>query len=300
MQDRLQSWCRIIGAVALIGCGTGRTETAETDAELPSPSVERGRYLVEVSGCNDCHTSGYLMADGEVPEEQWLLGDGFGWRGPWGTTYASNLRLFTSRMTEDEWVEAARTMRRRPPMPWFNLNAMAEADLRSIYRFTRSLGEPGEAAPAALPPGEEPPMPYASFPTPPGDDDPRTLVVHMYEEFDAGRLNDFRAAVSPDFEAHVMGTQTYDWGGFEQFSAQFLSAFPDGRHELDTVLVQGGTVVTVGHYRGTHEGELMGIAPTHRELDLPVMHIDRVVDGKLVEHVGMANGSDLMQQLSGR
>jgi mono/diheme cytochrome c family protein len=50
-------------------------------------TVERGRYLVTITGCNDCHTAGYLASEGQTPEEQWLTGDTFGWRGPWGTTF---------------------------------------------------------------------------------------------------------------------------------------------------------------------------------------------------------------------
>jgi len=52
-------------------------------------------------------------------------------------------------------------------MPWFNLNTMDEADLRALYQFIRSLGDPGQPAPAYVPPGEEPKTPYALFPSPP-------------------------------------------------------------------------------------------------------------------------------------
>jgi mono/diheme cytochrome c family protein len=143
---------------------------AVASARQPSAQenlIQRGRYLVKIAGCNDCHTPGYLQADGNVPESQWLTGDGFGWRGPWGTTYGSNLRLFVDEMSENEWVETAKTLRRRPPMPWFNLNAMTDEDLRAVYRFIRSLGAPGGPAPAYVPPGEEPKTPYALFPSPP-------------------------------------------------------------------------------------------------------------------------------------
>jgi len=152
-------------AVAL----TMSTFAAARAADSPGNpgSIERGRYLVKVSGCNDCHTPGYLPANGNVPVDKWLTGDGFGWRGPWGTTYGANLRLFMQGISENEWVEVARTLRRRPPMPWFNLNAMAEDDLRAIYRFTRSLGNPCSPAPNYLPPGEEPKTPYALFRSPP-------------------------------------------------------------------------------------------------------------------------------------
>jgi len=141
-------------------------QAGASEPALDSKMVERGRYLARVSGCNDCHTPGYIMNDGNIPVEQWLSGDSFGWRGPWGTTYGSNLRLFVKDMTESQWVEVARTLRRRPPMPWFNLNSMDEADLRALYQFMRSLGDPGQPAPAYVPPGEEPKTPYALFPAP--------------------------------------------------------------------------------------------------------------------------------------
>ena len=56
--------------------------------------VKRGRYLVKTGGCNDCHTAVYAMIGGNVPEAEWLRGDEVGWRGVWGTTYATNLRLY--------------------------------------------------------------------------------------------------------------------------------------------------------------------------------------------------------------
>ena len=129
--------------------------------------IEQGQYLITIGGCNDCHTPGYLLNGGNVPVTSWLTGDSFGWNGPWGTTYAPNLRLFISKLSEDQWVKEAKTLKRRPPMPWFNLNVMTEEDLRAIYHFVKSLGAPGKQAPAYLPPGKKPPMPYAKFPSPP-------------------------------------------------------------------------------------------------------------------------------------
>jgi len=129
--------------------------------------VERGRYLSKIAGCNDCHTPGYLLSEGNVSEENWFTGDSFGWRGPWGTTYGSNLRIFVNALTEDQWVATSRVLRARPPMPWFNLNAMNDEDLTAIYQFVKYLGPRGEAAPAYLSPDIEPKTPYALFPPPP-------------------------------------------------------------------------------------------------------------------------------------
>ncbi len=130
-------------------------------------SVERGRYIAKIAGCNDCHTAGYALSGGKVPEAEWLKGDSLGWSGPWGTTFPVNLRLFMAKLTEDEWVKFARTAQLRPPMPWFALRDMSDADRRSLYRFVKSLGVPGEPAPAYLPPGQAPKGPVVQFPAAP-------------------------------------------------------------------------------------------------------------------------------------
>jgi len=129
--------------------------------------VETGKYLSRIAGCNDCHTPGYLLSEGQTPEEQWLTGDSFGWRGPWGTTYASNLRALLQGLDEEQWLILAKSLKARPPMPWFNLNIMKDEDLRAIYAYIRHLGPGGGAVPAYVPPEREPNPPYALFPSPP-------------------------------------------------------------------------------------------------------------------------------------
>ncbi len=137
--------------------------------EAPAPvrprnAVELGRYLVQTAGCNDCHTPGYTQSGGKVAESQWLTGDALGWKGPWGTTYPINLRLYFAGMTEAQWLKHARTMEPRPPMPWFNLRAMSNEDLRAIYRYAKAAGPAGQPAPAYLPPGKQPAGPVVQFP----------------------------------------------------------------------------------------------------------------------------------------
>lgn len=129
-----------------------------------SADVDHGRYLIVIGGCNDCHTPGYIPSEGAVPEAQWLTGDVLGWRGPWGTTYAANLRLYMQGISEDGWLVAARNMRPLPPMPWFNVRQMTDDDLRAIYRFVRALGPAGVPAPAFVPPEQTPAPPFVQFP----------------------------------------------------------------------------------------------------------------------------------------
>jgi mono/diheme cytochrome c family protein len=128
------------------------------------PLIERGRYITKIGGCNDCHTPGYPQAGGKVPEKEWLTGDILGWRGPWGTTYPTNLRLYMQDLTEDQWVKKATTLMARPPMPWFNVREMTTRDLRAFYRYVRHLGPAGKPAPAYVPPDKTPQPPFVQFP----------------------------------------------------------------------------------------------------------------------------------------
>lgn len=163
MQHR--AWMMTLALAA--GAGIAADAALAADKKGLDSLAARGRYVVTIAGCNDCHTPGYAMSGGKVDEKAWLTGDTLGWRGPWGTTYPVNLRLYMQKVSEKEWVEAARHLTARPPMPYWSLNHMSDVDLRSVYRYVRTLGPAGKEAPAFVAPGKEPKGPYVTFPAPP-------------------------------------------------------------------------------------------------------------------------------------
>ena len=138
--------------MAILVVGTVGLLFSTLGAAADDPAIKRGRYLVQIGGCNDCHTSGYAERAGNVTESEWLTGAPIGFKGAWGTSYAANLRLSLNALSEDQWLAFARAPR-RPPMPWFNLRDMSDDDLRAMYRFIRDLGPKGERAPPAAAPG---------------------------------------------------------------------------------------------------------------------------------------------------
>lgn len=157
----------LVAAITLTACqqDAARAAPAVPDAASHQATDEaeliaRGEYLVRTTGCNDCHTERYAEQQGNVDKAQWLTGSVVGYSGPWGTTYAANLRLRLSEMDEAQWLEYSGNLRTRPIMPDFNLRAMTVEDRRAMYQFIRSLGPAGQPAPAALPPGQKPPAPY--------------------------------------------------------------------------------------------------------------------------------------------
>lgn len=156
----------ILGLFILIGHYSLNTLATTAPQELDQ-LIKRGEYLARIAGCNDCHTAGYAQTAGQIPKDQWLLGDNLGWQGPWGTTYPANLRLTMKDLTEQQWLTMAKKVEFRPPMPWFALRDMEEQDLKAIYYFVQHLGPAGEPVPIYLPPGQKSKGPVISFPAPP-------------------------------------------------------------------------------------------------------------------------------------
>src|SRR5579862_7529609 len=108
-------------------------------ANAVDPAIARGHYLVGFAGCNDCHTPGWRNSDGTIPASQWMTGSNLGYRGPWGTSYASNVRLEFARISEDQWLFMVSTRGGHWPMVWHDLRMLDVSDRRAIYRFIKSL-----------------------------------------------------------------------------------------------------------------------------------------------------------------
>lgn len=139
---------------------------ASTAMAAEDVSVEEGLRIATIGGCHDCHTDGFAASGGQVDPAKALMGSSVGFQGPWGTTYPANLRVVLSKMGEDEFVRYSRDLKTRPPMPWFGLHAMTDNELKSIYRYVKSLGEPGEPAPDYVKPGDMPKTPFIVFAPP--------------------------------------------------------------------------------------------------------------------------------------
>jgi hypothetical protein len=156
----------VLGAlVFVVGCSPDKKKSAMPDTPhvMAKTPEEAGRYLVNISGCNDCHTDGYLQQGDAIPEAARLTGMPIGFKGPWGVTYPSNLRLLVQEKTEDQLVTELKVRDAKPPMPWTSIHAMNEHDLRSILKYIKSLGPAGEKMPNYVPPGQQPVTPVIVF-----------------------------------------------------------------------------------------------------------------------------------------
>lgn len=163
--------------------------TAAPQEAAPASPVERGRYLVEFGGCNDCHSPKVMTANGPVVDTAKRLSghpagsripavpagalgpDGWGalttpdltaWAGPWGMSFSANLtpdRSGIGNWTAEQFIGAMRTGKHMgagrqilPPMPWYDVGKLTDDDLRAVFAYLRSLRPIANEVPAPRPP----------------------------------------------------------------------------------------------------------------------------------------------------
>jgi len=85
--------------------------------------------------------------------------------------------------------------------------------------------------------------------------------------------------------------------GLKQFVSMIRSALPDLRITLEDDIAEGDKVVSRWRAQGTHQGELMGSAPTGNQVRITGITIHRIEDGKIVEEWENWDALGLMQQI---
>jgi len=119
----------------------------------------------------------------------------------------------------------------------------------------------------------------------------KRLVRRYYEEVvGTGAVDDVPRYVSPDY-VEVHDNKTYPIGipGAQDHIRGVRRTYPDLRLTVEQQVAEGEWVVSRVTMRGTHLGEWLGIQPTGRPIEVTAVNMDRVVDGRIVEHGGAAN-----------
>lgn len=175
-----------------IGAATLTSTTLAGQSGSEAARVERGKYLVTIMGCNDCHTPWKDGPDGPAPDMTRTLSGHpqdlamppapdhgkslWGWSGaltntafagPWGVSFTANLTpdedTGLGRWTEDMFITALRTGRHEgrgrpilPPMPVQFIGQATDEDLRAIFAYLRSIPPIRNRVPQPIEPPEGP------------------------------------------------------------------------------------------------------------------------------------------------
>jgi mono/diheme cytochrome c family protein len=161
----------------IVAANASRPVSAPKKAPLTkAEQVARGKYLVTIGGCHDCHTPWIMQPNGKpgpdmsralsghpqqfvIKEPAQLTSDRFAvaiaptntaYSGPWGVSFAANLTpdelTGTGIWTFDTFKNTIRNGRHwgvarplLPPMPWFNYREMTDEDLAAVFAYLRTL-----------------------------------------------------------------------------------------------------------------------------------------------------------------
>ncbi len=161
----------LVGIMALGACAS--PAPSEPAAPVQSPA-ERGAYLVNAMGCNDCHTPWMMGPNGPEPDmsralsghpetmpitkppamtEPWVMasaGTNTAWAGPWGISFTANLtpdqntglgiwteEMFLNAIREGKHMGTSRPI--LPPMPWPMYRNLNDDDLKAIFAYLRTV-----------------------------------------------------------------------------------------------------------------------------------------------------------------
>jgi cytochrome c553 len=160
----------VLSTASLRAAAGGDAQKAATNSE----QIARGKYLVDIMGCHDCHTpmklgpngpewdmsralSGHPQDAPKLPPANLpagymaAIGGTFtSFSGPWGTSFTRNLtpdkETGLGDWTVEEFIATMKTGRERgkgrpvlPPMPVQNLRALSDTDIRALFAYLQSL-----------------------------------------------------------------------------------------------------------------------------------------------------------------
>ncbi len=126
----------------------------------------------------------------------------------------------------------------------------------------------------------------------------KAIVRQLWEAVDRHDVSILDALAAPDVVVHFTGMpEVRGREAWKQLAAAIFSAFPDLQETAEDVIAEGDRVAARVTWRGTHQGELMGIPPSGKQVTVTGMRIFRLAGGQVVEEWAIDDMLGLMQQL---
>ena len=114
---------------------------------------------------------------------------------------------------------------------------------------------------------------------------------------DLDAFDEIIAADAVDHDPQNPFSEIHGPAGARRNAGMYQAAFSDGRFKVEEQIAEGDLVVTRWTASGTNDGELMGMAPTGKRVEISGITIDRIADDKIAESWGCFDTLGMMQQL---
>ncbi|MCL4302991.1 MAG: ester cyclase [Anaerolineae bacterium] len=127
----------------------------------------------------------------------------------------------------------------------------------------------------------------------------KAVARRFFELYNQGEIETIgQELLSPNIVVHFSGMPgPMNLEDYRQLGLMFRAAFPDLQDTVADQVAEGEKVVTRIISRGTHQGELMGIPPTGKQITVTGIAIDRITEGRIVERWAQADQLGILQQL---
>jgi steroid delta-isomerase-like uncharacterized protein len=128
----------------------------------------------------------------------------------------------------------------------------------------------------------------------------KNVVRRLFEEvWNKGNLQVTDELFTPNYAQHDASTPDVGRGpdSEKKRATLYRTAFPDIRLTVEDIIAEGETVVARWSCRGTHKGDLNGIAPTGKQFNVTGVSVARFTNGKMSEGFVNWDALSLMQQL---
>ena len=121
--------------------------------------------------------------------------------------------------------------------------------------------------------------------------DHKDMVKYFYEVIvSENLLDELSKYISKDCVQRVGEKEIFiGIDGMKQHLVALKKTYPDYTMKIIRQYVTDDYVISEFIMRGTHKGEFIGITPTNEVLEITGVDIDKVIDGKIVEHGGATN-----------
>ena len=129
------------------------------------------------------------------------------------------------------------------------------------------------------------------------DEENVATVRQVYEALNRKDLVAWAALCAPGYVIHFPGAPPLSAEAIQPLFASFFAAFSDLRHEVAEVWGAGDRVAARLSLRGTHDGPFQGMPATGRSIDVVLLNLFRMADGRMAEQWIQFDGVGMLQQL---
>ena len=126
----------------------------------------------------------------------------------------------------------------------------------------------------------------------------KAIARRLNQAFDTNDQTALDELLVPDLKAHFPGMPApLNREALLQVVSQFAAAFSENHTTTDDQIAEGDKVMTRITWRAVHSGDFQGIPATGKQIEVTGIAVERIQDGKIVEHWSNLDQMSLMQQL---